>query len=71
MTHHAQDLVENTGIVLVSSLVGLLHYMADTEVLQAVLVAGLCGLVGGLAKGLGQHLWRKGHGRYQRWKDKA
>ena len=59
MTDHQAHIAENIGVPLVTATIGMFHYMATTEVAQALMVAGAAGLVGGLFKGVGHWAWRK------------
>lgn len=64
MNGHEHDIAGTLGVALVSAGVGLVTYMGQSEVAQAALVAGLCGLVGGIMKGVGSHLWKQARLRW-------
>lgn len=68
MSAHVHDTGGTLLVALVSAGIGLLNYMTQTEVMQAVLVAGACGLAGGLMKGLGTHAWKVLHERWSKRK---
>jgi hypothetical protein len=66
MTGHEHDMGGTVGIALVSAGIGLLNYMTQTEITQAVLVAALCGLAGGVMKGFGVKLYQWMHTKIQK-----
>lgn len=64
MTGHEHDIAGTVTVALLSAGIGLVNYMTKTEALQAVLVAAACGLIGGVMKGAGAHLWKRARLRW-------
>jgi hypothetical protein len=58
MTEHAHPHGGGFLITLLSISAGLWSWLSDPMLWRALAVAVLCGLLGGVARGIGQMLWR-------------
>ncbi|MBL8002396.1 MAG: hypothetical protein JNL05_10580 [Flavobacteriales bacterium] len=58
MTEHT-DITYKAGVALVTGAASVISFLFTGDVLQAVLVGAVGGLVAGFTRGLGQHAWRK------------
>lgn len=57
-------------VMMLSSMAGLASYAAKPDVMQALLVAALCGFVGGLCKAAGVWAWNRARECQEKKRDK-
>ena len=70
MTGQEQEMLSKVGVVLISGTFGLAQWLADPNLLRAVLIAALCGVVGGFGRAAGVRLWHLGRRRWVRFKNR-
>lgn len=58
MTEHT-DITYKAGVALVTGAASVVSFLFTGDVLQALLVGAVGGLVAGFTRGLGQHAWHK------------